>query len=123
MSIQVTDVPFIAYPATDLKRSRDFYERIIGLKCTLDHELPEEGKRWIEYDIGNCALALSNIIPTNGESGVGAAFEVEDLDFALEKLQSENVDIKTEVMASPSCRFFIIADPDGNDITIHQHNQ
>lgn len=121
MSIHVTAIPFVAYPATDLARSKDFYERIIGLKCTLDHELPEEGKWWIEYDIANSAIAISNIIPTNGESGVGAAFEVEDLDAALETLRAENVNIQTDVMESPGCRFFIVADPDGNDITIHQH--
>ena len=48
---------------------------------------------------------------------------MEDLDAALEKLKSEKVDIKTEVMESPGCRFFIIADPDGNDLTIHQHKK
>ena len=121
MSIDVTDIPFVAYPVTDLKRARDFYERIIGLKCTMDHELSDKGQRWIEYDIGHCALAISNVWEASGKSGVAAAFEVGDLDAALVKLQNEKVTIKSEVMESPGCRFFIISDPDGNDITIHQH--
>ncbi|MDF1814659.1 MAG: VOC family protein [Verrucomicrobiales bacterium] len=121
MGINVTQIPFVAYPVSDLTRARDFYERVIGLKCTLDHELTAEGQRWIEYDIGDCALAISNAWQSTGESGAGAAFEVTDLDTALEILQTEKVNIKTDVMESPGCRFFIITDPDGNDITIHQH--
>jgi len=121
MSINVTNIPFVAYPATNLERSKDFYERIIGLRCTMDHPLPEDGKRWIEFDVGDSAIAISNIMPPSQGSGVGAALEVENLDVAFEKLKSENVDIKTDVMESPGCRFFIIADPDGNDLTVHQH--
>ena len=109
MSIRVTDIPFIAYPATDLERSKDFFERIIGLQCTMDHPLPEEGKRWIEFDVGQCAIAISNMIPPAQGSGVGAALEVENLDAALEKLKSEKVEIRTDVMESPGCRFFAVA--------------
>lgn len=123
MSINVTEIPFVAYPATDMECSKDFYERVIGLKCTMDHSLPEEGKRWIEFDVGRTAIAISNIMPPSEGSGVGAALEVEDLDAALQKLKSENVDIKTDMMESPGCRFFIITDPDGNDLTIHQHKK
>ena len=121
MSISVTDLPFVAYPATNIDRSKDFYERIIGLRCTMDHPLPEDGKRWIEFDVGHTAIAISNIIPPALGSGVGAALEVENLDVALLNLRSEGVEFKTDVMESPGCRFFVIADPDGNDLTIHQH--
>ena len=122
MSIKVTEIPFVAYPCSDPDRTKDFYERIIGLKCTMDHPVSEDGKqRWIEFDVGSCAIAISNIIPQSNGSGVGAALEVEDLDSALETLKSESVNIKTDVMESPGCRFFIIGDPDDNDLTIHQH--
>ena len=121
MSINVTGIPFVTYPVSDLERSKDFYGRIIGLKCTMDHQLPEEGKRWIEFDVGPSAIAISNIIPVGSDSGVGAALEVEDLDAALEKLKAEKVTIRTDMMESPGCRFFVIADPDDNDLAIHQH--
>ena len=123
MSIKVTSIPFVAYPATDLERSKDFYERIIGLKCILDHPLPDEGKRWIEFDVGSSAIAISNIMDPPSGGGVGAALEVEDLDFALERLKAEGVNIVSDVMASPSCRFFLVTDPDGNDLTIHKQNE
>ena len=120
MSINATGIPFVAYPATDLDRARDFYERIIGLPCTMDHPLPEEGLRWIEFDVGSSAIAISNMMPPSPGGGVGAALEVEDIDAAWEKLKVEGVEFKTELLESPVCRFFVIADPDGNDLTIHQ---
>ena len=123
MSINVTEIPFVAYPATDLERSKDFYERIIGLKCTMDHPLPEEGKRWIEFDVGHSAIAISNIMPPSQGSGVGAALEVEDLDAARERLESERVDIKTGVMETQVAVFSSLPIRMGNDLTIHQHKK
>lgn len=120
MSIGVKEIAFIGYPVTDLVRARDFYERVLGLACTMDHPIGD-GVRWIEYDIGASALAISNAWPPSGQSGPGAALEVEDLDIAVERLRAEGVTFKTDVMASPSCRFVAITDPDGNDLTIHQH--
>ena len=121
MSINVTGIPFVVYPVTDLARARDFYGRIIGLQCTMDHALPEKGKYWIEFDVGSSTIAISNAIPPPIGSGVGAALEVKDLDGALETLKSEKVDIRTGVMEPPDCRLVVTADPDGNDQTIHQH--
>lgn len=123
MSKNVTGIPFVVYPVTDLERARDFYGRIIGLQCTMDHALPEEGKRWIEFAVGPSTIAISNAVPPPKGSGVGAALEVKDLDGALETLQSENVGIRTGVMESAGCRFFVIGDPDGNDLRIHQHKR
>ncbi|MCB1231010.1 MAG: VOC family protein [Verrucomicrobiae bacterium] len=125
--IGVKEIAFVGYPVTDLDRARDFYGRVLGLECTLDHPVgieTEQGDaiRWIEYEIGNGAIAISNAWPPSGQSGPGAALEVADLDIAVERLRAEGVTFKTDVMASPSCRFVGIADPDGNDLTIHQHN-
>lgn len=122
MGIQVKDIAFVGYPVTDIDRAKDFYERVLGLNCTMDHAIHDGEGRWIEYEIGASALAISNLWPASGQSGPTAALEVSDLDETLTILEKEGVEIKSEVMSSPSCRFFIIADPDGNDITIHQHN-
>jgi catechol 2,3-dioxygenase-like lactoylglutathione lyase family enzyme len=120
--IGVKEIAFVGYPVTDIERARDFYGRILGLECTMDHPINDEGLRWIEYEIGSSALAISNAWPPSGQSGPGAALEVENFDAAIEKLRAEGVTFKMEPMASPSCRFVGIADPDGNDLTIHQHN-
>ena len=65
MGINVTGIPFVAYPVTDLERAKDFYERIIGLECTMDHPLGD-GMRWIEFDIGQTGIAISNMMPRCG---------------------------------------------------------
>ena len=120
--IGVKAIAFVGYPVTDVDRAKDFYGRVLGLDCTMDHEVPEQRIRWIEYDIGAGTLAISNAWAPGGQSGPSAALEVEDLDAALERLKSEGVALKSEVMASPSCRFAVIADPDGNELILHQHH-
>ena len=120
MGIGVKEIVIVGYPVTDLQRARDFYERILGLSCTMDHPINED-IRWIEYDVGTSTLAISNAWPPSGQSGPCAALEVEDIDAAVELLRAEDVTFKTEIMASPSCRFVSIVDPDGNDLMIHQH--
>jgi len=120
MSIGVKDIVFVGYPVTDLDRARDFYQRVIGLQCTMDHAI-DDTLRWIEYDVGTATIAISNAWPPSGQSGPCAALEVDDIDAAVEKLRAEGVTFKTDIMASPSCRFVSITDPDGNDLMIHQH--
>jgi catechol 2,3-dioxygenase-like lactoylglutathione lyase family enzyme len=53
--IKVNEIAFAAYPVTDKQRARDFYERLVGLKPTMDSVSPEG--YWIEYDIGTGTLA------------------------------------------------------------------
>ena len=78
--IGVKAIAFVGYPVTDVDRAKDFYGRVLGLDCTMDHEVPEQRIRWIEYDIGAGTLAISNAWAPGGQSGPSAALEVEDLD-------------------------------------------
>jgi catechol 2,3-dioxygenase-like lactoylglutathione lyase family enzyme len=120
MGIAAKDIAFVGYPVTDLDRARDFYGRVLGLECIMDHPI-DDSLRWIEYAVGDSAIAISNAWAPSGQSGPGAALDVADIDAAVAHLRSEGVTFRTEVLASPSCRFVGIADPDGNDLTIHQH--
>lgn len=121
MGIAATDIAFVGYPVTDLDRARDFYGRVLGLECILDHPI-DDRMRWIEYAVGSSALAISNAWSPSGQSGPSAALEVADIDAAVAHLKAEGVTIRSEILASPSCRFVSIADPDGNDLTLHQHH-
>lgn len=122
--IGITEIAFVGYPVTDLERARDFYERILGLEISMDEAISTgEGHRWIEFEIGSAhTLAISNAWPPSGQGGPTAALEVNDLDVALAHLKAEGVTIITDVMASPVCRFAVVKDPDGNDLTIHQRH-
>lgn len=47
--MKITEIAFSTYPVTDVPRARAFYEGVLGLKPTMDHDMGEKG-HWIEYD-------------------------------------------------------------------------
>jgi len=117
MSIQVKEFAFVFYPVTDIPATRKFYEGFLGLKTGFEIEFAP-GQWWIEFDVAGQALAVSNAMP--GKSSSALALEVADLDSALAAAKSAGVPIANEVMEFPPCRMFIIKDPAGNEITLHQ---
>ena len=117
MSIQIKELAFVFYPVTDVARARKFYEGLLGLEVGMQIEFGP-GQWWIEYDIAGQALAISNAMP--GKAATALALEVADLNGALAAVKSAGVGIAQDVMEFPPCRMFIVKDPDGNEITLHQ---
>jgi len=117
--MKVIEFAFIVYPATDLARSRDFYERVLGLKPGLTQETPDEF--WVEYEVGPHTLAIGNE-PFLKPSGDGAqlVLEVDDFDQTIAHLRRHNVPFALEPFDLPACRAAIILDPDGNKLGIHK---
>ncbi len=74
--MKITEIAFVGYPVSDIKKSRAFYEDVLGLKVgELDHEMEGmPGKYWIEYDIGGSTFAISNAWEASGQSGPSVAF-------------------------------------------------
>lgn len=122
MGLKITEIPFVGYPVSDIKRAREFYEGILGLTPNgLDQEVPDmPGKYWVEYAVDSQTLAISNAWNPSGQSGPSLAFEVEDFEEALEHLKNHEVKITTECIETPGCRMALIEDWDGNGITIHK---
>jgi predicted enzyme related to lactoylglutathione lyase len=119
---QITEVAFTGYPVTDIGRARAFYEGVLQLKPTTTFE--NEGCHWIEYDIGPSTIAITNISPEWKPSGDGpaVALEVADFEEAIAWLQKAAVKFVVEPTTSPVCRMAVIADPDGNLVTIHKRS-
>ncbi|HTQ31020.1 MAG TPA: VOC family protein [Opitutaceae bacterium] len=117
MSIAIKELAFVFHPVTDVARARKFYEGFLGLKTGLQIEF-QPGQWWIEYDIAGVALGISNAMPGSPASNV--VLEVADLDASFAAAKKENIPIKHEIMEFPPCRMFIIKDPDGNEISLHQ---
>jgi len=120
--MKIVDFAFIAYPATDLARSRAFYEGILGLKSfSFTNDGPEF---WVEYEVGPHTLGIGNE-PFLKPSRYGAqlVFEVQDFDETIAHLRQHGVRFALEPFEMPRCRAAIIVDPDGNRIGIHQRNQ
>lgn len=122
--MKILEIPFVGYPFTDVIRTRKFYEEVLGLEPSMVVEIDEEKHQfWIEYNIGQSCLALSNAwSPVGSKDGPAAALEVDDIDKALAELKEAGVSVESAIMASPVCRFFLFSDPDGNPLCMHQMN-
>jgi predicted enzyme related to lactoylglutathione lyase len=114
--MKITDIAVTVIPVTDMKRSRDFYESVLGL--TPDPEMT--GEMWTEYPIGAGTLAIACIGEQwkPSDQGTSAAFEVESLEDAVARLRERNVPF--DEVESPVCRMAVIQDPDGNKLVIHK---
>jgi predicted enzyme related to lactoylglutathione lyase len=118
--VKVIEIAFSCYPITDVPRARAFYEGVLGLKPTMDHDMGEKG-HWIEYDIGAGTLSLgkyADFKPTS--DGCAVALEVEDFDAAVQALQAAGAKINMEPIETPVCHMLMISDPDGNPLIIHK---
>jgi len=116
--MKITNLAFVGTPVTDMKRAREFYEGILGLRFSEEMA----GGTWVEYDLGNNTLAIASVGDRwrPSDQGTGAAFEVEDFDAAIKYLKDRHVTFSAEPFESPCCRIAIIQDPDGNNIVIHK---
>ncbi|MDE2037825.1 MAG: VOC family protein [Patescibacteria group bacterium] len=112
---------FVSYPTVDIKRSRAFYEGVLGLTATSVWE--GDGYAFIEYDMGPDTLAIGmgsdNFKP--GKTGGTAALEVDgDFDAALKELKDKGVKLLMQPYDGTVCTMVLIEDPDGNQIMIHK---
>jgi catechol 2,3-dioxygenase-like lactoylglutathione lyase family enzyme len=88
--MKVVEIAFSCYPVTDMSRARAFYEGVLGLTATMDHQM--EGDHWVEHDIGAGTLAIANapgIKPSL--DGCSVALEVDDFDKAIAELKAAGV--------------------------------
>jgi catechol 2,3-dioxygenase-like lactoylglutathione lyase family enzyme len=118
--MRIVDFAFIVYPATDLARSRAFYEDVLGLTCASSINI---GKGfWLEYEIGPHTLAIGNepFLKPSGD-GPHLVLEVDDFEQTVDHLRRQKVQFAVEPFdAPPGCRAAIILDPDGNKLGIHK---
>jgi catechol 2,3-dioxygenase-like lactoylglutathione lyase family enzyme len=109
--IKVKDIAFTAYAVTDLARSREFYEGVLGLKPTM----LKEGMPWIEYELGPATLGIGVSEKWKpSRDGASIAIEVENFDEAIADLKSKGVEFEM-----PVCFMAVLRDPDGSKICIH----
>ncbi|PYI47974.1 MAG: glyoxalase [Verrucomicrobia bacterium] len=116
--MKIKNIAFVGIPVTDMKRAREFYEAVLGLKIA-DEMM--SGK-WIEYAVGDETLAIANVGEqwTPSDQGTGAAFEVENFDDAIKRLKDRHVRFAAEPFETPCCHMAVVQDPDGNKLIIHK---
>jgi predicted enzyme related to lactoylglutathione lyase len=117
--MKVTEIAFSAYPVTDLARSRQFYEGVLGLQLTQNHATG--GGHWIEYEIGTGTLGIGQAEGWKpSPDGCTVAFEVENFDEAVAALKAAETPVKMGPFDTPVCHMIMVADPDGNTVIIHK---
>lgn len=120
-SMKAIDLAFSCYPVTSIKRSRAFYEGVLGLKAT---EVWVKNDRYgmIEYDIGPCTLAIGAGAENFavGKGGATVAIEVRDFKKAIAHLKAKKCTFLVKPTETPICSMAAIVDPDGNKILIHK---
>ena len=118
--MKIVEFAFVIYPATDMARSRAFYEGVLGLTSTTVMEF-DDGF-WIEYEIGPHTLAVGKepFLKPSGD-GPHLVVEVEDFEQTIERLRDRKVPFAVEPFIAPAgCSAAIIMDPDGNKLGIHK---
>lgn len=118
--IRIIEFAFVAYPATNLERSRAFYEGILGL--TSASEMVEGDQFWVEYEIGPHTLGIGNepFLKPCGE-GPQVVLELENFEESIAHLRACRIPFALEPMdLPPGCKAAIIFDPDGNQIGLHR---
>lgn len=121
--IAITEIAFTGYPVTDIARAQAFYEGVLRLKPATRFE--HEGKHWIEYELGNGTLAISNMsadLWKPSADGPAIALEVADFEAATAALTAANVKVLFGPMDSSVCKMVIVADPDGNSLLLHKRH-
>jgi predicted enzyme related to lactoylglutathione lyase len=120
--MKVTEIAFTGYAVTNMKRSREFYEGLLGLERSRGFGQQDGEEQWLEYDIGPGCLAL---ISGGGDNwpphpaGTAAALEVDDFDGYIARLRGAGTKFIWEPQETPVCFMAVVADPDGNWLVIH----
>ncbi len=120
--MKIQEIAFSCYPVKDMAKARAFYEGILGLTATMDHEM--EGGHWVEYDIGTGTLAIGvaeGMEPSR--DGCSVALEVDDFDKAIAELQAAKIEFNFGPLETPVCHMAFVRDPDGNSIGIHRRKE
>jgi len=97
--VKIKAIGFVGIPVRDIKRAREFYERVLGLKVSEEMM----GGKWIEYAVDDDTLAIANVGEqwAPSDQGTGAAFEVEDFDEAIKHLKDQHVRFAAEPFETP----------------------
>jgi catechol 2,3-dioxygenase-like lactoylglutathione lyase family enzyme len=120
--MKITEIAFVCYAVSGLKKARPFYEGVLGLKPTKEYVAPDGDMGMVEYDLGGSTIAIGCGAPMfkPGGNNVAVALEVEDFAAAVQRLKEHKVKFLLEPIENRPCHMALIEDLDGNPIMIHR---
>jgi predicted enzyme related to lactoylglutathione lyase len=82
------EVAFVAIAVSDKERARKFYQEVLELKPSS----AQMDGAWVEYDLGPTTIGVGcHPAWKPSRDGTTVAFEVNDIDSAVEKLKKRDV--------------------------------
>ena len=113
----IKEVAFVAIAVSEAERARKFYQETLELKPASS---AMEGA-WVEYDLGNVTIGVGcHPAWQPSRDGTSVAFEVEDIDAAIAKLEARGVTFDIPKTETPVCWMAQFRDPDGNKLVVHK---
>jgi predicted enzyme related to lactoylglutathione lyase len=112
-------VDFVSYSVTDMDKAEAFWREMLGLDVEVARGEPgTRSNGYMELDAGGVAIGLV-AMPKIHPNGI-VALAVDDVGEAVEELREKGVTIAMETIESPVCWMAVVADPDGNQVLLHQ---
>jgi|SRR5271165_3992857 len=116
--IHITGMDLSGYMVKDAARAIGFYRDLFGLEPSMVYP---QG-RGAEYELADGTTfalwgGLGDVMPFQPSNGI--LFAVSDLAAAKASLQARGVPIQAE-FETPVCRMAMIADTEGNTVTLHE---
>jgi predicted enzyme related to lactoylglutathione lyase len=116
----IKEVAFVAVAVSDKERARQFYQDTLELKPARS----QMDGMWVEYDLGATTIGVGcHPAWKPSRDGTTIAFEVEDIDAAVDKLRERGVTFDIEKTETPVCWMAQFRDPDGNKLVIHKRKK
>jgi predicted enzyme related to lactoylglutathione lyase len=119
MNMNVKAADFVFIVVTDLSESVSFYRDTLGLDL---ESMSDEGV-YAEFALPPTTLSLGETNPQMplmpGEGGTCIAMAVDDVETATKELHDEGVTVLMDPIETDVCYMSLVADPDGNQITLH----
>jgi catechol 2,3-dioxygenase-like lactoylglutathione lyase family enzyme len=111
----ITKLDFIGVPSTDSERSRAFYVDTLGLR-------PDPNARF-EFWVGETCFGIWEPERIFGEfapqRNAHLALHVDDVAAARAEFEAKGVEFKGDIFDTGVCHMALFADPDGNDVMLH----
>jgi predicted enzyme related to lactoylglutathione lyase len=116
----IKDIAYTAYPSANVKSTREWYEKMLGLKFGGPFE--ENGvEMYNEANVGPACFSLiaSEWTGRQAGTGVGVFFEVDDIEATAKSLRDAGVAVD-DIYTTPVCKVTAFDDPEGNRVMLHQ---
>ncbi|MFG0267566.1 MAG: VOC family protein [Rhodopirellula sp. JB055] len=120
MSNQHERINYLEFPATDLSKTKAFFETCFGWKFT------DYGPEYTAFDQsagldGGFYQSDQSSLTSNGSALV--VFYSEDLEATMEKVQSSGGNVIKEIFSFPGGRRFQFTEPSGNEFAVWSDKQ